>query len=132
MCSKCIWMVTIDRYAKSGAIAMAVAVVAFFHASEGSFFSLSCCVCCITMLSFFRCHSRRHCRRCHFFFIQFSRNRVNNKLSYATLNEKKNRIRLCNAYYEFLMHSKLKRSQSASGWAREKKRDRSTWLNWII
>lgn len=34
-------MVAIDRYTKSGAIAMTVAVAALFHATEGSLFSLS-------------------------------------------------------------------------------------------
>lgn len=122
-------MVAIDRYTKSGAIAMAVAVVAFVHASEGSFFSLLLCnVCCFAMLSFFAA-SAAVIVVVVIFFIQFNRNRVNNKLSYATLNEKKKRIRLCNAYYEFLMHSKPKRSQSASGRVREKKRDRRIWPN---
>lgn len=72
-----------------------------------------------------------------FFPLQFNRNRVNNKLSYATPNESKKkriRMRLCNAYYEFLMHSIRKRRHRANERTngRVTKSARKSNISWII
>lgn len=136
MWPKCIWMVAFDRYTKSGAIAMtvAVAVVALFHTSEGSFF-LSLCAMYVALpcWAFFVVVATAAVVVVFVFFYNLAE--IGSIINFRTQHwmQKKERMyvctRLCNAYYEFLMHSKLKRMQRASeqGLAKRAYEKRERW-----
>lgn len=59
---------------------------------------------------------------------------INFHTQHRTKHKKRTRMRLCNAYYEFLMHSITKAQARLKEEERERKREReiSAWLCWII